>query len=608
VTAIMGALALLLPQVFLFDHYRITGFSPLVVGSRRGNHPIPDILVALALSLLVAWLATRLARGFPRLRPGVRLLMVLPGAVSLLVSWHQATRNQDIRRILFQRATLTGRVLARLDILWDRDGDTFAPTWLGGGDPDDGDPGVHPLTLWAGRPDTAETASPMPGWGHGPPPEGVPRPLNILLISDDTLRADHLGCYGYPFRTSPVVDSLAARGILFENCRVPLPKTSASLASLLTGKPPAAHGVRLIGQRLDARHLTLAEILAAYGYATYGITRNGVVSATFGFDQGFRRFRHVPGRNEAAATDTAIAWLESWQRDDPARPFLLWIHYLDPHGPYDHPRPYGPEPSETEILRDRHPLTVSRWVIPPYQRLGTTRVARYLLNYDGEIASVDREVGRLLAWLRRNGLEDRTLVIFTSDHGESFTEHDFYFEHGDVAYEDNVRVPLILSLPGILDGGRRVATQVSTIDVVPTVLHLLEVPPLPGPEGLSLLDAIRGEAAARQRTLHILANYVGPYSPRYFTNAVCDGRWKLIYTPEFHIIELYDLRADPLELDNLWGRWDGNPEARRAWLRLRRLLARRMIRDRAGHRPEAPRETRMGEELLEQLRSLGYVN
>lgn len=617
IVAVAGSSILLFPQAVLFVHYHVVGFTPFVVKQASTAHLPACALVALAIGIALGTIGYLLALAAFNRRSGRVSAVVILGAIVFIVSYAHAMHSWDLKRVLFKRTTLAGRFLARFDMLWDLDGDTFSPEWLGGGDPDDGDADIHPLTVWA-REHPAPT-------DYGPPArdpmEGLPSPLNILLITDDTLRADHVGCYGYPLPTTPVIDSLAARGVLFERCIVPQPKTGPSLASLMTGKPPGAHNIRLIGQKLREKHLTLAEILAAYGYMTCGITRNGVASATFGFDQGFQHFLHEKGKLESVATDSALAWLETkWLpttefRSQPGRPpFFMWVHYLDPHGPYDRPRPYGDaslEETEETILGDRYDPRVLTWLIPPYQRQNTSRVAYYIAQYNGEISSVDREVGRLLGWLRARNLDGSTLVIFSSDHGESFTEHDFYFEHGDVAYDDNARVPLIFRLPGVFPEGRRVPPQVNSIDILTTITDLLDIPALPGPEGRSLLGLIMGGTWTQPRYVHILANYVGRYSPRYFTNALTDGRWKVIYTPEFHILELYDLQNDPWELDNLWGHWSDDPnggERREAGVRLRSLLAQRMLADRAGRRTEAAREAEMSKDLMEQLRSLGYIN
>ncbi|MBD3336308.1 MAG: sulfatase-like hydrolase/transferase [Candidatus Eisenbacteria bacterium] len=645
----LAAAALLLPQAILFDHYRITGFAPFTGGRLGSSHTLLIALVGLPVAAVWAALWRIVARRIDRgLRAGVVVFAFIVCGAAGLASFRQVTHEPDVRRIVFDRTTLTGRMLGKIDIWWDRDGDTFAPAWLGGGDSDDGDPATHPLAAWdrAGGEGTAagegtgepvigrarareapgmegETAAGDSLWGSFHL-EGVPENLNILLITDDTLRPDHLGCYGYPFDTSPNIDKLAGGGVIFQRCIVPQPKTSPSLASLLTAKHPHKHNVRLIGQKLQDSHLTAAEILSVYGYFTCGLTRNGVVSATFGFDQGFHNYRHVSGPLESAATDSALVWLERHQAGDlvhPARgtgsagsPFFLWIHYLDPHGPYNRPAAYTRAPREelTErLLENRYPATVSRWRIPPYQRLGTQEVAEYIHSYNGEITAIDAEVGRLLDWLDARDLADSTLVIFSSDHGESFTEHDYYFEHGEVPYDDNAHVPLIFRLPGSLPAGKVIGVQVRTTDVLPTLLDMLEIPPLPGPEGESLLGLLLDREPPRDRPVYILANYISSYSPRYFTNAVTDGRWKIVYTPEFHILELYDLRSDPRELTNLWGRWETDPDlsaARDAGLRLREDLARRMRAARAGRRREAPKVTEMTQDLMEQLRSLGYIN
>jgi arylsulfatase A-like enzyme len=617
IVAVLASAVLTLPQALLFVHYYIEGFTPFVARHEGVTHMPACLLVSLAVGIVLGTISFAVARTLVTRRSGwVPAAMVL-AAVVFAISSYQATHSWNLRRALFNRTTTIGRVLAKIDMLWDFDGDHFSPAWLGGGDPDDGDPDVHPLTVWARE----HAATPDYGPTHQDPIEGLPQPLNILLITDDTLRADHLGCYGYPLGTSPAIDSLASRGVLFERCIVPQPKTSPSVASLMTGKPPGAHYVRLIGQKLRDRHLTLAEIVAALGYMTCGVTKSGVVSTTFGFDQGFQRFIHETSEVESAATDSALAWLEeTWLpttefRSEPGRPpFFLWMHYIDPHGPYNRPRPYDDtslDEEEDTILGQRYPRSVLKWLIPPYQRLNTTRVAHYIALYNGEISSVDREMERLLQWLKARNLDGSTLVIFSSDHGESFTEHDFYFEHGDVAYDDNAHVPLILSLPGVFPEGRRVSTQVNNIDVLSTITDLLDIPALPGPEGRSLLGLILGGTWRQPRPVHILANYIGRYSPRYFTNAMTDGRWKIIYIPEFHILELYDLQSDPWELDNLWGRWNEDPsggEWREAGVRLRSLLAQQMLAYKAGHRTEAAKETEMSEDLMEQLRSLGYIN
>ncbi|MFQ5876465.1 MAG: sulfatase [Acidobacteriota bacterium] len=319
---------------------------------------------------------------------------------------------------------------------------------------------------------------------------GVPRataaqPANLVLITLDCVRADHLGAYGYPLPTSPNLDRLAARGVRFETVIAQIPLTGPSHATMMTGLYPHDHGAVRNGVPLPERAVTLAERLREAGYRTGAFLSGWTLRATLsGLSQGFDeyddrmqdRYRLVNSQRFAhQVTPQAIRWVE----ENASGPFFLWVHYFDPHAPYLRRRPFfdalaaggGPRP-------DGFP--------------------RRALRYDSEIHYADAWIGRLLAELRRRGLEHRTLVVVTGDHGESLGERG-RFGHGRHLHEEVLRVPLILAWPGTLPEGMLVRDPAAHLDLAPTILALLELPPLDRIDGIDLTPAIRGCAADRPK-------------------------------------------------------------------------------------------------------------
>ena len=392
---------------------------------------------------------------------------------------------------------------------------------------------------------------------------------NLLLITVDTLRADHLSAYGYRLPTSPNLDHLAEGGVRFADATVPWPKTWPAVASMLTGKYPATTGVRLHPRRpLPSEHETLAERLGDMGYATAAVVANVNVGEGFDFDQGFDTFVESwqegleraggtaalvtdPGEvkrftGAAVVTDHAVELLDGMEAN---RPFFLWLHYIDPHGPYRPPEPYAGlwegEYEAKEVPFDS---------LPPYQRQhdGAGRpisdISHYIANYDREIRSFDDQLGRLLADLERRGLRDDTLIVLTSDHGESLDEDGYHLEHGATPYQPAAGVPFVLSFPGRLPRGRVVASPVGLIDLLPTVFELLGLEAPPGTQGQSLVATWQGADPSE-----FVFMESGSYEPSQLS--VRKGRWKLarLRAPrdrrvfEREEVELYDLEADPEE-------------------------------------------------------------
>ncbi len=394
------------------------------------------------------------------------------------------------------------------------------------------------------------------------------RPVErVVLVSIDTLRADHLGCYGAAFAHTPRLDALASGGVRFATAISPVPLTLPSHTTLLTGLDPPEHGVRHNGVfRLEEDVPTLAERMREAGFATAGFVAAYVLDRQFGLARGFDRYddrtsrskfgRGILGFPERPANqvvDAALGWLGS----APER-FFLWVHFYDPHSEH------RPPPGFASAFPGR--------------------------PYDGEIAFVDAQLGRLLTALGERFPDGRTLVVVTADHGEGLGEHG-EATHSHLVYDATQHVPLVMNGPG-LRAGRVVEGVVALRDVAPTLLDLAGAPPLPGATGRSLAAAARGRAL-EPRPAHVetLATQLDwGWSPLLGVRS--DG-FKYIRAPRS---ELYDLAADPGETRNLVA-----AEAERA-AALDGELDRRL----ASARPVVP-NLRLADEGRERLEALGYV-
>ena len=353
------------------------------------------------------------------------------------------------------------------------------------------------------------------------PEQNEARARNVVLVSMDVTRRDRLGFHGGPAAT-PNLDALAASGVVFEHVFAPTPVTLPSHASLFTGVYPARHGVRDNGIfRLDERATTLAETLHAQGFATGAVVAAFVLDGQFGLAQGFEHYDDrfqtglggMLGREERSATevtDAALRWLDA--RDE-EKPFFLFAHYFDPHHDYAPPEPFATAAA--------HP-------------------------YDGEIAYMDSEIGRLIDALEKRELLSETLVVVTADHGESLGEHGEE-THGIFVYESTTAVPLVVRGPGI-EGGRRLATAVSLVDVAPTILAAFGAPIDAAMQGRSLWPAI-AEGLELDPVPVFLEARSGYHSFGWAPlAAIVDGGVKYVRAPK---PELYDLARDPGETTNL---------------------------------------------------------
>lgn len=345
-------------------------------------------------------------------------------------------------------------------------------------------------------------------------PAGTP----VVVVTIDTLRADRLPAWGHPAGRTPALDRLAADGVRFASAWAAVPLTLPSHATLWTGREPYQHGVRSnIGYRLDgALHPTLAARLRAAGYATGAAVSAYVLRAETGIAAGFDAYDDsleveesatlgALQRDGAATVDAALGWLEGAA----ARPFFLWVHLFEPHTPYAPPEPFR-----------------SAFADP----------------YDGEIAAADAQVGRLLAELERRGLYERALIVVASDHGEGLGDHG-EAEHGILLYRESLHVPLLIKLPQGARAGETVGAPVGLVDVAPTVLALLGLPPLPDAAGRSLLAPSPGD-----RRLYAETFYPRIHLGWSELRALVDASYQYIEGPD---PELYDLRRDPGQRTNL---------------------------------------------------------
>lgn len=401
---------------------------------------------------------------------------------------------------------------------------------------------------------------------------GEARGFNVLLVTLDTVRADRLGCYGHESAETPALDSLSDRGVRFDDAVTSAPVTLPSHATILTGLSPLSHGVRDNGRyRLADQHVTIAEVLSSHGYDTAAFVGCFVVDARFGLDQGFDVYDFEVSAggyrpqmldfNERSATDVtdaAVRWLDERESSDANAPFFAWVHYFDPHQPYESPLQRLP-----------------RFAVRPY---------------DAEIAYVDAELRRLLNKLDELGARDRTLIVVAGDHGEALGEHGEP-THGMLIYESTMRVPLIFSCASLFDGAYHVADRVVGLtDVRPTIEDLLGVTGSPPVDGRSLLRSGVDDDRAIYIETEMPLSLAG-WSP---LRGLRTHKHKYILAPQR---ELYDLMKDPAESHNIYASDD--PVAGALESRLSELM------NQMG--PGAGSDRVLTDEEIERLGSLGYV-
>jgi arylsulfatase A-like enzyme len=468
----------------------------------------------------------------------------------------------------------------------------------------------------------------------------TPEQPNVVLITIDTLRADHLGVYGYDPEISPNIDGLARRGVVFDQAISQAPWTSPSVSSFITSLHPTEVGVCRQGivaadQHVDRMRVTLAEVFQEAGYRTQAYADNPIIAPENRYDQGFDGFVgprptfsfdlsalhsrtligllcQVPAicevfdwghsqlfdpvlgwDSDSLITDYGVRFLRLHKDER----FFLWLYYVGPHAYYNPPKPFRPLPSEITPEREWYlRITANELRLGKELFRQVDRQAMISL-YDGEIAYTDALVGEVLGELDRLGLTDRTVVVLNADHGEEFADHEGY-GHGHTLYDELVRIPFIVSGPGIEAAGQRVETQVRLLDLVPTVCEIAGAPVPEEARGRSLLPLLRGNEMDELPAFSEAMLWT-PFQKK----AIRHHGYKLIYDVERETVELYNVSADPHEQLNLAGQ---EPEIVETMLADLRTWMAQNARAAAELPREFPLHGQVDQDMLQQLRDAGY--
>jgi arylsulfatase len=435
----------------------------------------------------------------------------------------------------------------------------------------------------------------------GPSHPPLPTARNVLLIVVDTLRSDHLGAYGFPRETVPHLDALAADGALFRNAYTVAPWTLATLASIHTGLYPRTHGATDPTMTLSREAVTLAEILHEEGFATLGIVSNELVKKHYLMDQGFDIYDESTARGHRYISSEAVTQRTAsfLRRLDREKRFFAYVHYFDPHFVYRRHAQYGFAPATAGRLEGGERISLLREIMDTM----TDEELEFVVDsYDEEVRFTDTAIGDLLRTLDELGLTEETLVILTADHGEEFMERD-WIGHTRTLYDELMRVPLLVALPGI-PPGRLVDAPVSVVGIAATVLELLGLDPSRhGFQVGSFAPLLVGDEAAAPEDVYLSCDFE-PLFPnndvkRTFMKGVLRGSHKLVLDERDGTYELYDLVADPAErrdltavrtdlFDELGDRLDDLIEEESAT-------------------PLASEKVELEERQIETLRSLGYA-
>lgn len=415
---------------------------------------------------------------------------------------------------------------------------------------------------------------------------------SIVLITIDTLRADHLGCYGYFRETSPGIDALAGEGILFERAYAPMSTTLPSHVSLMTSLNPLQHGVQGNFMHLrtalttsDELH-TAAQIFARMGYTTAAFISCTPLKSHSGIAAGFEVYGE-PERLLRAAKETTDAALE-WLAENEQRPVFLWLHYFDPHQPYEPPAEFKDSFTGTKglrrFLKDRGVQVNERLIANNNQ-------------YDGSILSLDSQLQRLFGELKTRGLYDSSAIVFTADHGEGLGQHG-WVDHGPI-YEEDIHVPLIIKLPGASSHrGERRTDLAALIDVLPTLVGALDLPISDQEHSQFTGRDLLGGGSEREYVFSQRVARGRRWGPG-LKYALTGTRWKYYHLTEGED-ELYDLGEDPAELENLIAEQPTLAQTMRL-----ELLQRMKAYQNQGR--EAGDDTGFSPQIIEDLKSLGYA-
>lgn len=427
---------------------------------------------------------------------------------------------------------------------------------------------------------------------------------NVILISIDTLRADHLGCYGYPQNTTPNIDEFSKDSVLFKETIAQAPSTTPSHASIFTSLIPSHHGAFFSMKKpIPQDIVTMAEILKDNGYKTISFNGGAQIAAEFGFDQGFDTYDSWQRKENQSSTtlidkvDFTIEKVDSaidWIRTNPSEEFFLFLHTYEVH------HPYTPKKEYLDLFEKNYsgdlPINISGRLVEKINK-GNVEISEedkeHIVNtYDAEIYSMDMAFGTLVDFLKKTNLYDDTIIIFTSDHGEEFGEHGMMGWHSHTLYDELLKVPLIIKFENSKYGGTVIEEQIRSIDILPTLLDILNIGTLECFEGTSLVKWLKN---VNRRELPAVSEQdtVGQTHPA----TVRTKRWKLY--DRLNDVRLFNLESDPLEQKDVRKRnkkvCNKLQDELSYWLNQKQTVVK-------------TREADLDEETLKRLKSLGYID
>jgi arylsulfatase A-like enzyme len=426
--------------------------------------------------------------------------------------------------------------------------------------------------------------------------KGKDKDFNIILISIDTLRADHLGCYNYPRNTSPSLDKFRENGVLLRRCMAQSPSTLTSHAAMLTSLIPSHHGAFFTrGQALPDNIQTMAELLKQKGYRTISFNDGGQIAPKFGLNQGFDKYESMSSNLKAERLNfyRIVTKTINWLDQNPDEKFFLFLHTYETH------HPYTPKKRHLELFESDYNGNLNWQItVEMIEKINNGEIKltgedkQHIINtYDAEIRSMDENFGLLIGYLKEKKLYDNTLIIFTSDHGEEFGEHGTWAMHSHTLFNDQLHVPLVIKLPGSKYASRKVDHLVRSIDILPTVMDLLGEKPSKDFEGGSLVPLMKG-IPPKKLVFAISQRDMQKTSVSAYWS-VMTRKWKL------YDAKLFNLLNDPGELKDV----------SRSHEDLKTNLQKYALKYiKRKNKKFTAKKVTLDDELREKLKSLGYLD
>jgi len=427
------------------------------------------------------------------------------------------------------------------------------------------------------------------------------RQFNVILLVSDATRADHLSCYGYKLETTPNIDQFAREGFRFENPVAQGSHTIVATPAILASVYPTIHGLTHYGAALSDSITLISELLRKAGHRTFGIVTNPHVTENNGFAQGFDYYLSDKGWLHTGAEVVNLKFLQIWRRYSGEK-FFAFLFYIDPHVPYVPPTGYL-----LKFHADPN-VVITNWHPDSLAALGEGYKLDIVARYNAEVNYFDAKFGDLMQELKKRGIYDRSLIIYTSDHGEGFWDHGLV-GHGNSLYEELLRVPLIMRFPIMVKfpkfrlGGQVIEQPVRQIDIVPTTLDFLGIKRQGLIFGTSLMPLISGKEESLQELQYVISEEILQQPELHNIRSIRSGPWKYIITQNFEKNEfdqeLYNLSEDPAETDNLFGK-----ETSLAIQLQQRLFTELSNLERL---KTEPRVYVPDKQTLERLKALGYI-